>query len=597
MQFFVDPILFTSYILELKSLYLISLSRLNFPILQFIKIQFSRAGRIVGATIEKYLLEKTRIIHQTEGERNFHIFYQLLRGASPELRTSIELSESVGDYIYLSDGESTIPSVSDADEFNITCDCMESIGIDEAMRLEIFTAISGVLQLGNIAFKSDAADYEVGEIEDDRVAFFEAAARLLGLQPEELLTAITKQNMHVGGITIVKPQSHLQAVEKKDSLSRCIYSMLFSWLVDKINVSISAREDSSWGFIGVLDIYGFENFQANGFEQLLINYANEKLQNHFNKHIFQIEQAEYESESIDWSYVTFYDNQQCVDLVDGKPNGKSGVFQTLDDASASGRLDVNSSFLAQLNQTWSGSAGSLTTKHPNYVAPRFNSDSIFGVLHYAGEVQYNIANFAEKNRDSTNNDMRELLAKSSNRLLKDLMEGSSGGEGALSSRGSFNEGSREASSSNITNSNKKTKKQATPTNGGARTVHVSKLKEDSISKQFSSSLRLLCETLDNTDPHFVRCMKPNSSKIPNALNALELRTQVCSFFSFFLISSIDTFHQFFLYAFGILHLLTRPPSSALPPCFFFSTSLLVTQCRHDGDYTYQTARICLPPAT
>lgn len=224
-----------------------------------------------------------------EGERNFHIFYQLLRGATPELKAVMDLSDSANDYHYLSERESVIPSISDADEFTVTCECMESIGIDKVARTEIFTAISGILQLGNITFVSESADSDVERISESKEACFQSAARLLGLQPEELLTAITKQNMHVGGVVIVKSQTHLQAVEKRDSLARCIYSLLFSWLVDKINCSITAKDDSGWGFIGVLDIYGFENFQANGFEQLLINYANEKLQNHFNKHIFQIE--------------------------------------------------------------------------------------------------------------------------------------------------------------------------------------------------------------------------------------------------------------------------------------------------------------------
>jgi myosin heavy subunit len=222
-----------------------------------------------------------------EGERNFHIFYQLLRGASPELKASIGLSDSVSDYQYLSNGES-FASMSDEDEFKTTCECMESIGIEKDTREQIFTAISGILHLGNISFQSEQADYEVGNISETSESAFQAAARLLGVLPDELLTAITKQNMHVGGAVIVKLQSHAQAVEKRDSLSRSIYSMLFSWLVDKINSSISARDESQWAFIGVLDIYGFENFHSNGFEQLLINYANEKLQNHFNKHIFQV---------------------------------------------------------------------------------------------------------------------------------------------------------------------------------------------------------------------------------------------------------------------------------------------------------------------
>jgi myosin heavy subunit len=147
----------------------------------------------VGATIEKYLLEKTRIVQQMDGERNFHIFYQLLRGASPELKAEMELSDSVGDYQYLSDFESVIPSMSDEDEFKTTCICMQSIGIDKSTRTQIFTAISGILQLGNIAFDSEQADYEVGGISKEKEESFQAAARLLGLQPEELLIAITKQ--------------------------------------------------------------------------------------------------------------------------------------------------------------------------------------------------------------------------------------------------------------------------------------------------------------------------------------------------------------------------------------------------------------------
>ena len=152
------------------------------------------------------------------------------------------------------------------------------------------------------------------------------------------------------------------------------------------------------GFIGLLDIYGFENFDnLNSFEQLLINYANEKLQNHFNKHIFQIEQLEYDMEGIDWSYIKFYDNLPCVELIDGRPQGKSGILQTLDDSSATGRQDANMSFLTALNNIWFGSTG---VRHPNYVAPRFNSDQRFGILHYAGEVFYEIAGFVEKNRGS-----------------------------------------------------------------------------------------------------------------------------------------------------------------------------------------------------
>ena len=279
---------------------------------------------------------------------------------------------------------------------------------------------------------------------------------------------------------------------------------------------------STVGFIGVLDIYGFENFENdNGFEQLLINYANEKLQNHFNKHIFLIEQMEYNNEGIDWSYISFNDNQPCVDLIDGKPSGKSGIFQTLDDSFVSGRGDVNANFLFQINVAWSGN-------HPNFLSPRFNSDKRFGILHYAGEVYYEIAGFSEKNRDSTNYGMKELMAHSTNPLLKLISEESLHFDTIQSSSSSSNMSIAAAAAKKAKkiqpsgNSTSTSSKNAAAT----RSTFVSKLKEDSISKQFCNSLKLLYETLDATEPHFVRCVKPNNFKASDSLNAVLVMHQL-----------------------------------------------------------------------
>lgn len=360
---------------------------------KFIKIQFGSNGRIIGAVIEKYLLEKTRVIHQTPGERNYHIFYQLIKGASQDLLRDLDLKNSPDDYKYLSGGNAvaSIENVSDKDEFIRTCDCMTSIGIDEVDQRNVFSLISGLLHLGNVMFSDDDADGQVGGIVPETEECLELSSRWLGVEPSELITCMTKQNMHVNGATIVKLQSLSQALDKRDSFSKSIYSMIFHWLVDRINATISPSEKIQCGFIGILDIYGFENFEnLNSYEQLLINYANEKMQSHFNKHIFQIEQAEYESESIDWSYINFNDNQPCVDLIDGKPFGKTGIFQTLDDSTASGRSDINANFLASLNQSWGGTGSTSSSRHSNYLTPRFNSDQRFGILHYAGEVYYEI---------------------------------------------------------------------------------------------------------------------------------------------------------------------------------------------------------------
>lgn len=489
---------------------------------KFIKIQFCKNGRIVGATIEKYLLEKTRLVHQVDGEGNFRIFYQLLNGANEILKKNIELSGYINDYSYFSSSASVQANKIDGKDFNLTLECMKSVGINEDNQVLIFSLMSGILHLGNIEFEYPVdEDGEEIQISSSSQESIQIASRLLGMERNELLAAMTKQNMHVGGTIIVKYHTHSQVIEKRDSFAKTIYFMIFNWLVDKINITISASSDVSWGFIGVLDIYGFENFDQNGFEQLLINYANEKLQNHFNKHIFQIEQIEYDNENIDWTYIKFNDNQDCVDLIDSKPSGKTGIFQTLDDIISSGRNDVNISFLAQLNQSWIEKS-----RHPNYSTPRFNKDQIFGVVHYAGEVFYNVHNFNEKNRDSTNVDMKELMTRSKNNLLKTMMEDNLLIELANAAASSLNgsngskKGIKKTSSSFTSNSS------SSISSAPQRASFVNKLKEDSISKQFTNSLRQLYDTLDVTEPHYVRCIKPNNRKIPSNMNAVDTLLQL-----------------------------------------------------------------------
>ncbi|KAJ1415478.1 P-loop containing nucleoside triphosphate hydrolase protein, partial [Ochromonadaceae sp. CCMP2298] len=485
----------------------------------FIKIQFTKNGRIAGATIEKYLLEKTRLTHQTPGERNYHIFYQLLRGASPALLEELHLSACVESYAYLqpSAASSSIPNVSDKEQFAVTCECMHSVGMDTALQGDIFRLLSSILHLGDVRFDRDETDDLVSGASAATYEHLRVAAELLGVGAEELLACMAQQNMYVGGSTIVKVQSLSQAVDKRNSFAKTVYSMLFSWLIEKVNSTIAPTQVELRGYIGLLDIYGFENFDAlNSFEQLCINYANEKLQLHFNSHIFRIEQAEYESESIDWSYIEFRDNQACVELVDGKVNGKSGIFQTLDDSSNSGRADINTNFLTTLNQAWSGSSSSPA--HAHYVAPRFNSDQRFGVLHYAGEVFYEISGFAEKNRDCTNQDMRDLMASSRNPLLVVITEEAMRAESCASAAS--------AATAFSTAPHPARKNSGTAKSSTGKGSFVSKLKEDSISKQFTTSLRLLFANLESTEPHFVRCVKPNVYKRADCMNAEEMLLQL-----------------------------------------------------------------------
>ena len=290
------------------------------------------------------------------------------------------------------------------------------------------------------------------------------------------------------------------------------------------------------------------------------------MQSYFNKHVFLLEQAEYEAEGIDWSYIDFKDNQQCVELIDGKPFGKTGIFQTLDDATSSGRQqDANANFLVTLNQLWASSTVS-SARHPHYVAPRFNSDRRFGVLHYAGEVFYEIAGFSEKNRDSTNNDMKELLRQSGNALLKGIaeeaftaevassvlrsMDSTPSSQHAVARKVSFSSSSPAAAAGvagavvggggigAVANTppvggvgNSKSSGAGSGSTGLIKTQSfrsgaVSKLKEPSVSKQFTNSLRLLFDTLKTTQTHFVRCIKPNIYKRPGKFNAKEVLQQL-----------------------------------------------------------------------
>jgi myosin-7 len=484
---------------------------------KYIKIHFDDAGRIAGASIEKYLLEKTRVIFQIPGERNFHVFYQLLRGGDVELLQRLKLESSLDTYLY-TNGTSDIDGIDDHSDYAIMNSCLRDICQEEEMLLNIMQMLAGILHIGNVSFVGNAEEDQVTGIDEATRFHFNATSELLGLDGDDLFNTLTKQNMYVNNSVIVKVQNIVQVNDKKQSLSKSIYTMLFSWLVDKINDNIGLIDRKTIGYIGLLDIYGFENFEnMNSFEQLLINYANEKLQSHFNKHIFALEQQEYSSEGIDWSYITFYDNSPCVELIDAKPNGKSGVFQTLDDVVSSGRQDANSSFLASLNTSFSGA-----TRHSNFVAPRFNSDQKFGVLHYAGEVFYEIAGFVEKNREATNVDMRELMTRSSNPLLRSIAEEAI----AIEVNNSLQTPATSAKQLQKKPSVQSMSVAAVSGKGASRTASISKLKEDSVSKQFANSLKSLFERLEETQPHYIRCIKPNTSKRSGFYNAKDVLQQL-----------------------------------------------------------------------
>jgi myosin heavy subunit len=520
---------------------------------KFIHIYFSTTtGAITGASISNYLLEKTRITHQVDGERNYHIFYQLIAGASPEMQEEFGLEGGASAFNYLGNRESPHTATDDADAFAQTCTCLTQIGVSLEDQKCLFGMAAGVLHLGNVQFeevgdKGEPGDSENAQITEASLPSFKKACELLGLKEESVKDAILTKNLTIGGKTIKKAQTAAMASEKRDALAKLTYSCMFLYLVTCVNETldrtshtesspskkrkaalealktspIDGSSDSSV-YIGVLDIYGFESFQENGYEQLLINYCNEKLQRQFNENVFTVEQNLYSSEGIDWTYITFNDNRPCLDLIEGG-GGTVGILNTLDDAwggmGTSSEKDIK--FVSQLHKLFGSKAAAearksnkaANTSYDYFVTPKFGKDHQFIVVHFAGEVSYSkssslalimknrvphvfslkvrytVDGFVEKNMETLSTELRALGYDSSISLAKQVFACSTGGD-----RG------------------------ASPKRSSIRGI--------SVGSQFRTSLQLLVSDLERTQPHYIRCIKPNLNKSPNAFSSGEVLKQL-----------------------------------------------------------------------
>lgn len=361
---------------------------------KFIHINFSTgSGEIVGARISNYLLEKTRITTQIEGERNYHIFYQLFAGAEPDNLQKLGLQDGTAAFKYLG-SRSVQKSEKDARDFAETMECLARIGLSTEEQYKVFSLTASVLHLGNITFEEDNSEDHAAKITEATLPSLQKACELLGLQEGAVKEAILTKNLSINGKTIKKPSTVAMAEDKRDAFAKMTYSSIFLWLVRSINQTLTnpTKEndgsDAKIGFIGVLDIYGFETFEINGYEQLLINYCNEKLQRHFNRHLFEVEQNLYSSEGVDWTYITFNDNRPCLELIEGG-SGTTGILSTLDDSFAgmgtSSEKDVK--FVSHLHKLFgSGTESKKKDGHDYFITPKFGNDRQFIIVHYAGEV-------------------------------------------------------------------------------------------------------------------------------------------------------------------------------------------------------------------
>jgi myosin V len=442
---------------------------------KYIEIMFDKKTNIIGAKIRTYLLERSRLVFQPLKERNYHIFYQLVAGASDKERQELNILP-IEQFDYLSQGNCpTIDGVDDKAEFQATKLSLKTIGVKETQQSEIFKLLAGLLHLGNVKITASRADSVLAPTEPSLVL----ACGILGVNATEFARWIVKKQLITRGEKITSNLTQAQAIVVKDSVAKFIYSSLFDWLVEIINLSLATEDvlNRVTSFIGVLDIYGFEHFAKNSFEQFCINYANEKLQQEFNQHVFKLEQEEYLREQIDWTFIDFSDNQPCIDLIEGK----MGVLSLLDEES---RLPMGSDdqFVTKLHHNFAAD------KHKFYKKPRFGK-SAFTVCHYAVDVTYESEGFIEKNRDTVPDEHMEVLRATTNKFLRQVLDAAS----------AVREKDLAAASTAVR-----------PAAG--RKIGVSVNRKPTLGGIFRSSLIELMNTINNTDVHYIRCIKPNEAK-------------------------------------------------------------------------------------
>uniref|UniRef100_A0AAY5K3N9 Myosin, heavy chain 14, non-muscle n=1 Tax=Esox lucius TaxID=8010 RepID=A0AAY5K3N9_ESOLU len=445
---------------------------------KFIRINFDVAGYIVGANIETYLLEKSRAIRQAKDERTFHIFYQLMCGASEATRADLLLG-SADQYRFLSGGAIPVPGQSDADNFTQTMDSMAIMGFTPEESLSMLKVISAVLQFGNISFTKEK-NQDQCSMPDDTAA--QKLCHLLGISVLEFSRAILTPRIKVGREYVQKAQTKEQADFAVEALAKATYERLFRWLVHRINRALDRRQRQGASFIGILDIAGFEIFQLNSFEQLCINYTNEKLQQLFNHTMFILEQEEYQREGIEWSFIDFgLDLQPCIDLIE-RPAHPPGVLALLDEECWFPRA-TDRSFVDKL----SAEQGT----HPKFFKPRqIRQEADFAIIHYAGKVDYKADDWLVKNMDPLNDNVASLLHQSSDHFISELWR-------EVERIVGLDQVSNDTNSGQVNfGPGLKTKK------GMFRTV----------GQLYKESLTKLMATLRNTNPNFLRCIIPNHEK-------------------------------------------------------------------------------------
>ncbi|XP_005377131.1 PREDICTED: myosin-6 [Chinchilla lanigera] len=452
---------------------------------KFIRIHFGATGKLASADIETYLLEKSRVIFQLKAERNYHIFYQILSNKKPELLDMLLLTNNPYDYAFVSQGEVSVASIDDSEELMATDSAFDVLGFTAEEKASVYKLTGAIMHYGNMKFKQKQREEQA---EPDGTEDADKSAYLMGLNSADLLKGLCHPRVKVGNEYVTKGQNVQQVYYSIGALAKAVYEKMFNWMVTRINATLETKQPRQY-FIGVLDIAGFEIFDFNSFEQLCINFTNEKLQQFFNHHMFVLEQEEYKKEGIEWEFIDFgMDLQACIDLIE-KPMGIMSILE--EECMFPKATDMT--FKAKLYDNHLG-------KSANFQKPRNikgKPEAHFSLIHYAGTVDYNILGWLEKNKDPLNETVVALYQKSSLKLMATLFSSYASADTGDSGKG---KGGKKKGSSFQT---------------------VSALHRENLNK--------LMTNLRTTHPHFVRCIIPNERKAPGVMeNPLVMHQLRCN---------------------------------------------------------------------
>ncbi|XP_037057375.1 unconventional myosin-XIX isoform X2 [Peromyscus leucopus] len=486
---------------------------------KFIQLQLNRAQQMTGAAVQTYLLEKTRVARQASSERNFHIFYQICKGATKDERLQWYLPEGAA-FSWLPNPENSL----EEDCFELTREAMLHLGIDTPTQNNIFKVLAGLLHLGNVHFADSEDEAQPCQLMDGTKVSVRTSASLLQLSEDMLLETMQIRTIKAGKQQQVfrKPCSRAECDTRRDCLAKLIYARLFDWLVSVINSSICADSSSWTAFIGLLDVYGFESFPDNSLEQLCINYANEKLQQHFVAHYLRAQQEEYAVEGLEWSFVNYQDNQTCLDLLEGSP---ISICSLINEECRLNRPSSAAQLQTRIERALAG--------QPRLGHSKLSREPSFVVLHFAGPVRYHTEGLVEKNKDPVPPELTGLLQQSQDPLLMMLFPA---------------------------NPEEKTQEDSSGQSRAPALTVVSK---------FKASLEQLLQVLHSTTPHYIRCIKPNSQNQPQTFLQEEVLSQLeaCGLVETIHISAagfpIRVSHQNFVERYKLLRRLRPHTSSGL----------------------------------